>query len=233
MNYQYSEPDADSLRQHVEIALNNYLQVPSAKELLEAFGDPLLFGGAIRDSIAATQSPLIIKNLPEIQDLDIICGPQTRKAAHRALLEAGYTEIPGGSQLPEAPEFGVIRMEKSQPNGKITKIDIISLFRAFHPKNTGETYTQKNFKEAMVKMVANVDIVACACAYSPTGGILEFIPGAIAQAKNKIIEVRPDNRLHNPDRAAKRIEKLKARGWKTMEIPKKQNDIEPDPEIGF
>lgn len=132
--------------------------------------------------------------------------------------------------MPETPKFKVARMEKSQLDGKITKIDIISLLRQFHPMNTQDTYTQKDFKEAMIKMVANVDIVACACAYSPTGGILEFIPGAIAQAKNKIIEVRPDNRLHHPDRAAKRIEKLKARGWHPL---RKQKEIVPDLEIGF
>jgi hypothetical protein len=229
--HQTAEKDAETLNERILTRLTNCFQtwgkddVHDLKEFLESLGDPIIFGGAVRDAIAND----------EINDIDILCAPQTRQNLVESLTERGYKIVPKeGSEIP-ADGFVSLRMEKPGARGKTSKVDVISLPRHMSEKilQGGDLEMMKKaYKLAMAEMIGNVDIVACAVGYSAGGGLLEFLPNAVSQAKAKVIEVRKDNLMHHPDRAKERIEKLTSRGW-TLKPKPPTRKIEPDVDMGF
>lgn len=210
MNYTYTGESSELLSKAVFDALRKYLKADPNEIIFLPNTDPVIFGGAVRDTIAGL----------EINDVDVICGSITCMAIGDKLISKGFVTVTLDPDEYKNRLFGLTRFKLDN-----TQIDLISPARFV--KTASDTTA---VKLTMIQTIQNVDIRACAVGYSTRSGILEFIEGAVQDCLLQQIVEQPDAQLHLPGRAEERIAKLIKRGWENTAT--KKNEVIPTA-LGF
>lgn len=195
MNYIYTGASAELLTKVIQKSLKEYLGEEPAELIFLPNTDPVIFGGAIRDTIAGQK----------IQDVDVLCGPESFAVIGAKLIENKYTCKPLDQTDYNRRLFGLVRFVKGEST--------IDLIRLRMNDITDDPITPISVKHAVIRMLQNVDIRACGVGYSTRSGLLEFIEGAVNDCLVQQIVEQPDAALHLPGRVVDRIKKLQERGW--------------------
>jgi hypothetical protein len=193
---QLTEEVKKNISRYLGVDIDNFLELT----------DAVIFGGAVRDSIA---------ELP-INDIDIMA--LTKSA------ETLYTRL-------ESYNFRLIPATKIDTVGLYTNIHCIHEPKTFMKIEEFNSISRKGLVQIikpcvdknmtpMEKLMWNlhqVDLSCCGVAYSVKAKtIFETYPGAIEHCKNKQFIVLKDNIMHQKDRILKRMTNLKDRGWKEI-----------------
>jgi hypothetical protein len=208
------------MKNKVKKRLDDYLGFDS-DELFQ-HGDPVIFGGAIRDSIA---------NL-DIHDVDIIVGPETTNLMHNFIVSKGYLALKEYASKDIQAMYTDIHII-SEPLTYIKGDKIIQLIRP-SPELMGDidgrhgtagrvkfpiTVEEANgnilFSEIVKKLVENVDMSCCGVAYDDKD-VYEMYPNAIVHCQNKVF-THNVNGVMSTNRYYRREDKLTKRGWRKID----------------
>lgn len=183
----------DKVKEIIEKLPPEFLDVLMTKELY-------IFGGFLRDVVAG---------LP-YNDIDMIMSSNTRLLFEGDYKKYGLTQFDfeehAGSHYEkfsnlEGRVFWLYR-------GKIGQVDVdfVSVPIYVHAKETP--------KQAVMWAVQQVDLVCCGLLYSyPRNTIVELVPGAYADAKNRVLRVAENAGMYSEERTGERVKKLIKRGW--------------------
>jgi len=182
------ELNIENLNQKVKIRIDKYLGF-SNEEILKN-NDAIIFGGAIRDSIANQK----------INDIDIATLPNSCSKITNILLDNGFEFLDKFSD-------SVIKLYEntfiSQPYTFYKEKTFIQLIRPRRPAYTINDLTH---------FASQVDLSCCALAFF-SDRVFELKQDAIFDCLNMSFSADKQALLYNEERCIKRIEKLKDRGW--------------------
>lgn len=156
----------------------------------------LIYGGAVRDVIAG---------MDLLGDLDIIVPAQE------------YLEIL--KSFNSSPNWVAAEISTSKKNAysKMSPISEISEFRTHNKRTAQLVVTNGEIKDpakAALSIVRRVDIVCCGLAMTRGGKIIEVIPEAFENAKNRVLKLSRIDHTIDMESLVRRIKKLEDRGWK-------------------
>jgi hypothetical protein len=190
----------------IKKGLDDYLEFDS--NLIFKEGDPLIFGGSLRDIIAGK----------EIHDVDIIVGPYSCKPLINLLEFLGWTNFEGLYPKDIANLYTDIKII-SEPVTFIKDKKIIQLIRPVYftglDKHKRKPHPTEEYKEVVFDLVSNVDLSPCGIAWD-SNFLYECFPNAIVHAQlgvyyeNKFAKMRTESRIMN------RKVKLENRGWQPI-----------------
>lgn len=196
------------LTDKIKLGLDQYLEFDS--NLIFKFGDPVIFGGAIRDVIA--DKP--------IKDVDIIVGPTTFKEIVNFLTQEGWFELDGMYPKDISNLYSGIHII-SEPKTFIRNNKIIQLIRPtylrnkkIHPLALPIPYS-KEVTEIIYDLISNVDLSPCGIAWN-SRYLIECYPEAILHAYLKVFFVNNSAKMYQPNRIEQRKWKLLDRGWEKI-----------------
>jgi hypothetical protein len=170
-------------------------------DVLSSSIDAVIFGGAVRDSLAEM----------EIHDVDILALPIAARIIRNKLQNYGYNLKKHGAKIDVEAMYTGIKII-NEPWTFFRDDKIVQVIRpAFNPGR----YPDIDLKGAFNNLLANVDISACGVIYNEK--VSEVIQFAIENCCNKKFSVNPSASMHQKDRIGQRIAKLKSRGWKQVE----------------
>jgi hypothetical protein len=187
-------PDKDPLSAEVWNSLCDYTEF-DVDDLL-AMNDAVIFGGAVRDSIAKM----------EIHDVDILALPESSKLVRARLKDYGYKLLDGMSKIDINGMYNGLKMI-NEPWTFAKGSRIIQVIRPVLPNEADRQLAEDLFKY----LLSNVDISACGVIY--TGKVMESVENAIGDCKTRHFSVSKYARLLQTDRIDNRIAKLEDRGW--------------------
>jgi len=183
------------MKNKIKLRLDKYLGFDS--NLLFECGDAIIFGGAIRDSIADM----------DIQDIDILCGPKTLYKLDELLRHLGYIHHHEFAKIDLTKLYSnlhVINEPQTYIKGR-QKIDII------RPSISSAIKNNKEYLDNIYHLIRNVDLSCCAVSYDGKT-VSESYKNAIIHCEAKIFREVP-NALMNNTRLTSREYKLMERGW--------------------
>tara|TARA_R110000772_G_scaffold20466_5_gene57018 strand:+ start:162343 stop:163020 length:678 start_codon:yes stop_codon:yes gene_type:complete len=198
------------LLKKIKSRLDNYLEFDS-DELFKS-SDPIIFGGAIRDSIC--EDP--------IHDVDILAGGESARHLHHLVLSKGYffmdslvskdiQKMYSGIRVISAPKTYV-------KNGKIIQIitptaspKILELITNKPKLNRFDSRYDLNYEEVIEKLISEVDLSCCGVSYNGKE-VRDRYPNAIIHSMNKVFTIN-ENALMKTNRFEERRGKLMDRGW--------------------
>lgn len=189
--------------------LDSYLGFDS--DLIFNTGDPIIFGGAIRDSIANQ----------EIHDVDILVAPNTAINLKILLESKGYIFQEKLMNRELNNLYHNIRII-SEPHTFINRYGrIVQLIRPVatpslmskYPNSISKLgpYTQVIYEEVMNLLVTQVDLSCCGVCYDGID-VYEKYRNAILHCQNKVFIINEDG-VMKTDRLLHRVDKMKKRGW--------------------
>jgi hypothetical protein len=200
------------LKNKVKNRIDSYIGLDS--DLIFSCGDPIIFGGCVRDSISDM----------EIHDVDILCGPETEKKIIYLLHKHGY------SHLEQLTPKDLSRI--------YTDIKIISEPRTYH--NNGKyiqiikpvsklemkfgTIGDLRYKDIIYDLVNNVDISCCGVCYNGKN-IIEQVEDAVLHCLSKVFVVNHSAKMKTSSRLPHRQNKLEKRGWREIQGKIDRRDI--------
>lgn len=182
------------------------------------YGDPVIFGGAIRDSIADMS----------IHDVDILSGPESTKRLHNFVISKGYVFMENLLNKDINSIYSGIGVI-SEPYTYVKNSKIIQIIRPVASPNLmgtdpnsiskiGKYSTNKIiYKEVINLLIKNVDMSCCAVAYNGVE-VYEEYPNSIIHCENKVF-IHNKKGIMNSSRYFRRNAKLVERGW--LEISQK------------
>jgi hypothetical protein len=190
-----------TLASKVRTRIDNYLSCISCFELLHGT-DSLIFGGAVRDSIA---------NL-EIHDVDIAVLPNACGIIMSRLKHAGFKQI-------EKCNIDISSLYTNsliqEPHTFYKNDAFVQLIRV-RANTTRVSYDMNDLHN----IVKNVDISCCAVSFfpnsqgaPPNSTLKEYHANAIFDCLDKQFKVLKNTAFYNKKRIDYRIHKLVARGW--------------------
>jgi hypothetical protein len=196
------------LTDKIKLRLDQYLEFDS--DLIFKCGDPIIFGGAIRD---------IIADQP-IKDVDIIVGPTTFREIVNFLTQEGWFELEGMYPKDISNLYSGIHII-SEPKTFIRNNKIIQLIRPtytsnkkIHPLALPIPYS-KEVSEIMYDLISNVDLSPCGIAWN-SRNLIECYPEAILHSYLKVFFVNNLAKMYQPNRIEHRKWKLIDRGWEKI-----------------
>lgn len=195
---------------YIKEKLDQYLEFDSDE--LFKYGDPLIFGGAIRDIIANQK----------IHDIDILVAPKTYLSLSNILEVNGYTFMEKliGRDISSMyhPSIAII----SEPITYIKGNKVVQLIRpnaraSERTSNLAWTYNHPNinYKDTLDRLVNEVDLSCCGISYNGEE-VKEHFPNAILHAKNKVY-IRNEEGVMSTERIQHRMHKLGNRGWREIQ----------------
>lgn len=193
----------DLLNKRVHKSLSDYIGFDI--NILLNQGDPLIFGGAIRDSICGDK----------INDLDIIVGGQTFIKLKTFLENRNFEQVIDDDFIEELyyelqAVFVPISFMKDDAK--------IQLIRPKAPQYIEDNcffddkYKNIFYKE-FINFAGEVDLSCCGVAYDINNKVIETYEGAISDCIRKEFRVLEDNKMHLPNRINERIDKMVSRNW--------------------
>jgi hypothetical protein len=188
----------DKLSEKVWLRLNHYLGFDIDAELLSG-NDSIVFGGAVRDSLA--EQP--------IHDVDMLVLPVSVLGFEEKLHRHGFKRM-FSSASAISSYLGTSRGVQ-EPHTFFKDDSIIQIVQPTRP------VLAVLEKPALFAWLENSDISACGVAYD--GKVHEVVHHAVADCCSKMFSVNIRAPLYQPDRAAVRIKKLVDRGWTQVERP--------------
>lgn len=186
------------LNKKIKNSIDSYLEFDS--DLL--FNKQLtitIFGGAVRDSISGD----------EINDIDILCGPNSRVYLENTLKENGYKYIESLQPKDISNLYSDIHII-CEPHTWIKNAKIIQIIR---PRISEITATQ--YENEFNQLISNVDISCCSLSYN--GNFKEHYKNALIHCLNKVYYVNPYAKMYSHSRIEHRIHKFDSRGWTKLE----------------
>lgn len=203
----------DALAEKTWLRISHYLGFDVDIELLSE-DDAIVFGGAVRDSLA--DQP--------IHDVNMLVLPTSGLWDEEKLRRHGFQRIIPSNQ--EVLSYMGLSRGVQEPLTFFKNDSIIQLVRPVFTdaSSRGQTFHGKG---NLLKWLENSDISACGIAYD--GKIHEVVPFAIDDCLNKTFSVNISTPLYQPDRAAVRIAKLVSRGWKQI----KRESPKPKPPLSI
>jgi|GEM_PF-6278693 len=204
------------LHEQVKHKISDYLHFSIDKLLNNT--DAVVFGGAVRDSIA---------NL-DIHDVDILALPRATQTIASQLSVRGFIHL-------RMSNADIIKMYDGIKiiNEPWTFVKGDTIVQVIRPALGQFTDLRLKFKE----ILANVDISACGVAYRQ-GELFETFEdediSPIKHCKEKVFVTLVDNIMHMSDRISHRKAKLFDRGWKETirPIPEPEH-FEDDNDLPF
>jgi len=189
------------LEKIVKDRIDNYIGFDS-DDIFKVADISVIFGGAIRDSIAGL----------EIHDVDIACGSNSCKIIRTLLEKCGYRYVSNLNGKDFTALYNDINII-NEPHTFILRDRIIQLIRP-------AIGNMESYSKNVQSLINNVDISACGVGYN--GNIVkEHCEDAIYHCKNRIFKMLPQNLLYHKRRADNRRYKLEDRGWKNIDDIKK------------
>jgi hypothetical protein len=192
-SFLYGYPVINELDKDKQIKekINNYLNYIDCDSLLRKT-DSLIFGGAVRDSIA---------NL-EIHDVDIAVLPRAASEISSILKDVGFKLINKSNvDISDLYSNSII----SEP---ITWYKCDTFVQLIRPRIENKTIVSNNI---LVSLVEQVDISCCGVSFNKT--LNEHVSGAYDDCKNHKFRIMEESKLYNQQRVIRRTEKLLSRGW--------------------
>lgn len=199
----------------IKKGLDDYLEFDS--NIIFKAGDPLIFGGSLRDIIAGK----------EIHDVDIIVGPDSFRPLFNLLDSLGWTNFEGLYPKDISNLYTDIKII-SEPVTFIKDKKIIQLIRPVYitglDKRRKKPQITEEYKEVVFDLVSNVDLSPCGIAWD-SNFLYECFPNAIVHAQlgvyfeNKFAKMRTESRIIH------RKVKLENRGWKPIYNLKDLRDV--------
>jgi len=190
----------DSETSLVKERISNYFGSNIDELLSLAKGDAIVYGGAVRDSIA---------NL-EIHDIDIMALPKASRIIAEKLLQMEFKSIPF-TKVDIASLYTGLHII-NEPWTFIKSNTIVQIIRPV--VKPGESP-----RKALKSCIDNVDISCCGVAYIPNA-LWETCQDALLHCRHKVFRVLKENLLYRPDRISHRTAKLCDRGWKDLDFEK-------------
>jgi hypothetical protein len=220
-NYEFSRK-ALQLLQIVQTRLSDYLGFSIIDLLIDT--DAVVYGGAVRDSIAGL----------DIHDIDIMAMPTACKIIAERLISRGR-----GYEQFNYTSADVMRLYSGPDkiiNEPLTFISGKKVVQLIRPSSNASS--KKQAYDLVLSMVSNVDISACGvafrCKYVDKPELFETVSGAFDDCKQHKFHVIKTNKLYRQDRISNRIAKLDGRGWKEETIDQaSRDDIAPIRGFGF
>lgn len=189
--------DYQELTKKIRINLNKYLHDYSNLCDFILSKDAIIFGGAVRDSIAEL----------EIHDIDILVLPNSCKTIVDMLKASGFKYIDKFNMDIATLYSGSII------NLPLTFYREDSFIQLIRPR------TKTNNTDTLINIAKNVDLSCCGV-YLDSNSLHESCTKAIEHCQKKIFKVFDQNRLYNRQRCDNRIQKLTDRGWTQIEKEK-------------
>lgn len=188
--------DYQELTKKIRINLNKYLDDYSNLCDFILSKDAIIFGGAVRDSIADL----------EIHDIDILVLPKSCKIIADMLKASGFKYIDKfNMDIATLYSGSIINL----PLTFYRKDSFIQLIRPSKPNN----------KESLIDIAKNVDLSCCGV-YIDSDSLHETCTKAIEHCQKKVFKVLDENKLYNRLRCYNRMDKLAERGWMQIEKEK-------------
>ncbi len=159
-------------------------------------GNSLIYGGAVRDVIAG---------MDLLGDLDIIVPAQE------------YLEILNNFNSSPNWVASQIDTDKKKAYSNTSLISKISEFRTYNERTAQIVVANSEIKDpakAVLNTVRRVDIVCCGLAMTRGGKIIEVIPEAFENAKDRILKLSRIDHTIDVENLVRRIKKLEDRGWR-------------------
>lgn len=191
------------LKEKVKDRISEYLEF-DVNEIFNVADYITIYGGAVRDSIAGM----------EINDVDILCMPDSAKKLKDYILKYNYTPI-------ELYDEDAINMYRgisviSEPWTFINyNKKIIQIIRPRFYINKMSNYS-KEYIESYTNLIKNVDFSCCGVFLEKCNDELELkesCKNGIIHCLSKSYEINHWATLYNSNRAAFREHKLSSRGW--------------------
>lgn len=187
--------------------LDSYLGFDS--DLIFQCGDPVIFGGAIRDSISDL----------EIHDVDILVGPKTSKLLSTLLIKKGYSFQSKLVNSDIIKMYGHLERTISLPYTYINNRGrVIQLIRPVGTprlmKNTKYANVDVHsicYKDIINEVVNQVDLSCCGISYNGSE-LKESFKNAIIHCLHGVYIINYDAAMKT-DRLVSRCTKLNSRGW--------------------
>lgn len=206
----------------VKNRLDHYLGFDS--DLIFKQGDPIIFGGAIRDSIADQ----------EIHDVDIISGPETAKRLDSFLQDIGFKlmeKLISKEMSMVYKEVQVISEPWTYVNGYGSVVQVIRPSRSVSHKPN--SIGCDGYKDVISRLVNEVDLSCCGVSYDGEN-IIDGYKNATIHCLHKVFIINSGGYMKT-GRIHQRIDKLVNRGWlEISEIEERDvliNDILNDPSL--
>lgn len=185
---------ADALTRKVRTRLNEYLGFDVDTLLRDT--DAVVFGGAVRDSLAEM----------EIHDVDIMALPRAAaNIANRLVVGMGFKRV-SLSTVDVATLYAGVKVI-NEPWTYLKNKAIVQVIRP--------AIRYKNPISDLNGLLSNVDISACGVTYN--GSVGEVVKLAIEDCCNKRFAVIPYASMCQNNRIHIRTAKLEDRGWKQYE----------------
>ena len=193
------------MKSKIKKRLDHYLGFDS-DEIFE-MGDPIIFGGAIRDSIADL----------DIHDIDILSGPLTAERLDRLIISHGYKFSENLMIKDMTDMYSGIKII-SEPKTYLKSGRIIQVIRprgnSNQPVNQLNQLFETNYKQVINDLISEVDLSCCGVSYDGKD-VYEKFPNAIVHCQSKVYLVNKrakmkTNRIHG------RMHKLSVRGWEEI-----------------
>lgn len=178
--------------------LDNYLGFNSDRLFKLGTYDIMIFGGAIRDSIAGQK----------IHDIDILISPKSRPYIEDILVSEGYIMDTKCKLDISSLYFGMEQII-NEPINYIKEDKVVQLIRPVTHSN--------NFIYHFNELLKNVDLSCCGVSYD-SKNIYENIKDSIQHCLNKEFLVYSENSMFNNRRVYNRIDKMLNRGWSEIKI---------------
>lgn len=159
-------------------------------------GNSLIYGGAVRDVIAG---------MDLLGDLDIIVPAQE------------YMEILNNFNSSSNWVASQVDINKKIAYSNMSLISEISEFRTYNERTAQIVVANSGIKDpvkAVLNTVRQVDIVCCGLAMTRGGKIIEVIPEAFENAKDRILKLSRVDHTIDMENLVRRIKKLEGRGWR-------------------
>lgn len=182
----------------VEFSINSYLKPYCQCDQLIWNIDALIFGGAVRDSLANMS----------IHDVDILVLPKAFKIIQKKLTLLSFREERRyNHDICSLYDASIINEPVSFYKDNI----IIQLIRPVL-SHKSQTISIDN----LLYCAEQVDLTCCGVSYSP-GKLTQHCENAIEHCKNKVFKELPNHNFYNAKRIQHRIAKLEDRGWREID----------------
>jgi hypothetical protein len=183
------------LEEKILKSLNSYLQFTTC-ELLLKDTDAVIFGGAVRDSIAEL----------EIHDLDILALPDSCSKICMKLDSISFKKLEKfNMDIATAYKNSTI----NEPYTFYKENTFVQIIRPRLPYAS---------KQTLLSFVEQVDISCCGvCFIVPQNKLAQCVSNAIKDCQLKQFRVNKNGAFLNNDRIDHRINKLERRGWKHID----------------
>jgi len=196
-------PTLQELKNKVEKRISDYIQF-DVNEIFKVSDYITIYGGAVRDSIADK----------DINDVDILCMPDSAKKLKDFLLKYDYTPLDLYDEDALNMYHGISLI--SEPWTLINNNKrIIQIIRPRFYTNKMSTYTQE-YINAYYNLIKNVDFSCCGVFFEYDGNetiLKESCKNGISHCLAKTFETNEWATLYNHNRTLFREHKLESRGW--------------------